>query len=352
MLFDPLALRSVQLRNRIGVSPMCQYTCHDGLAGDWHLVHLGSRAVGGAGLVFTEAAAVTADGRISPADLGIWKDEHVPPLAKIVAFVEQYGAVAGIQLAHAGRKASTAVPWEGGKPIAPEQEGWRPIWAPSPLPFDAGWPIPSALEEPQIVEMVTAFREAAVRARAANFRVVEIHAAHGYLLHSFLSPVANQRNDLWGGSFENRIRLLRHVVGAVRGVWPDGLPVFVRLSATDWLGSEGWTIEDSIALARRLREDGVDVVDCSSAGIAPNVRIDVGPGYQTPLAERVRREAGIATAAVGMITSAVQAEHILRTGQADIVLLARQMLRDPYWPRRAAEELRQTPFVPKQYARS
>lgn len=351
MLFEPLALRSVQLRNRIGVSPMCQYSSRDGFAEDWHLVHLGSRAVGGAALVFTEAAAVTAEGRISPGDLGIWKDEHVAALARVVAFVESEGAVAGIQLAHAGRKASTAAPWEGGKPIPPAQGGWG-VWGPSALPFDSGWPVPRELDELKITETVEAYRAAAVRARAANFRVVEIHAAHGYLLHSFLSPATNQRTDVWGGSFENRIRLLRHVVAAVRSVWPDGLPVFVRLSATDWLGSEGWTVEDSIALGRRLREDGVDVVDCSSGGIAPGIRIDIGPGYQTPLAERVRREAGIATGAVGFITSPAQAEHILRTGQADLVLLGREMLRDPYWPRRAAETLRATPFIPKQYARS
>jgi 2,4-dienoyl-CoA reductase-like NADH-dependent reductase (Old Yellow Enzyme family) len=351
MLFEPLALRSVQLRNRIGVSAMCQYSSRDGFAEDWHVVHLGSRAVGGAGLVFTEAAAVTAEGRISPGDLGIWKEEHVAALARVVAFVESEGAVAGIQLAHAGRKASAAPPWEGGKPIPVAEGGW-PVWGPSALPFDAGWPVPAELDELKITETVAAFREAAVRARAANFRVVEIHAAHGYLLHSFLSPVTNQRTDVWGGSFENRIRLLRHVVAAVRDVWPDGLPVFVRLSATDWLGSEGWTVEDSIALARRLREDGVDVVDCSSGGIVPSARIDVGPGYQTPLAERLRREAGIATAAVGFITSAAQAEHILRTGQADLVLLGREMLRDPYWPRRAAEALRAKPFIPKQYTRS
>jgi 2,4-dienoyl-CoA reductase-like NADH-dependent reductase (Old Yellow Enzyme family) len=351
MLFEPLALRSVQLRNRIGVSAMCQYSSRDGFAEDWHVVHLGSRAVGGAGLVFTEAAAVTAEGRISPGDLGIWKEEHVAALARVVAFVESEGAVAGIQLAHAGRKASAAPPWEGGKPIPVAEGGW-PVWGPSALPFDAGWPVPAELDELKITETVAAFREAAVRARAANFRVVEIHAAHGYLLHSFLSPVTNQRTDVWGGSFENRIRLLRHVVAAVRDVWPDGLPVFVRLSATDWLGGEGWTVEDSIALARRLREDGVDVVDCSSGGIVPSARIDVGPGYQTPLAERLRREAGIATAAVGFITSAAQAEHILRTGQADLVLLGREMLRDPYWPRRAAEALRAKPFIPKQYTRS
>ncbi len=351
MLFDSFKLRGVTFRNRIGVSPMCQYSSTDGLADDWHLVHLGSRAVGGAGLVMTEATAVEADGRISPQDLGLWKDEQIEPLARVARFVCAQGAVAGIQLAHAGRKASTARPWQGGKPLAPPA-GWSPIVAPSPVAFDDGYQTPAALTEPEIEALVGAFARAAARAGQAGFEVVEIHAAHGYLIHEFLSPIANRRHDAWGGDFSGRIRLLLEIVAAIRRVWPEGRPLLVRLSTTDWLGSDGWTVEDSIALARRLRDAGVDLVDCSSGGIAPRVAIDVGPGYQTAASARIRAEAAMATAAVGVITAAAQAEHIVRTGQADMVFLARAMLRDPYWPLRAARELGASISFPAQYERA
>ena len=351
MLFDPLTLRSVTLPNRIGVSPMCEYSSTDGFANDWHLVHLGSRAVGGAGLVMTEATAVEARGRISPNDLGIWKDAHVEALARVTRFVRAQGAVAAIQLAHAGRKGSTARPWDGGKPLSTDGGGWRPV-APSAEPFDAGHSVPEALSEAGIAEVIASFAAAALRALDAGFQVIEIHAAHGYLIHEFLSPVANRRADQWGGSFENRVRLLLQIVAAVRGVWPDALPLIVRISATDWLAGEGWDIGESVALARRLRAQGVDLIDCSSGGIAPRVKIDAGPGYQTPFAARIRADAEIATAAIGMITAPAQAEHILRTGQADLVLLARELLRDPYWPLHAAKELGVKVPWPAQYERA
>ncbi|HEY4184395.1 MAG TPA: NADH:flavin oxidoreductase/NADH oxidase [Polyangia bacterium] len=354
MLFDPFVLRGVTVRNRIGVSPMCQYSSVDGLADDWHLVHLGSRAVGGAGLVFTEATAVEARGRISPQDLGLWNETQIAPLARITRFLRGQGATPGIQLAHAGRKASTARPWQsndGGKPVAPPA-GWTPILAPSALPFDAGYQTPEALSEPDVAIVIDAFAAAARRALQAEFDVVELHAAHGYLIHEFLSPVTNRRDDQWGGTFENRIRLLIEVVRAVRRVWPDRLPLLVRLSTTDWLDDDGWTVEDSIALARRLRPEGVDLIDCSSGGIAPRVAIDAGPGYQTGNAARIRAEAPIPTAAIGVITSATQAEHILRTGQADLVFLARELLRDPYFPLRAAAELGAKVAWPPQYDRA
>lgn len=351
MLFDPFQLRGVTFRNRIGVSPMCQYCCTDGFADDWHLVHLGSRAVGGAGLVMAEATAIEACGRISPQDLGLWKDEHIDPLARIARFVRAQGAVPGIQLAHAGRKASVARPWEGGKPIAPPA-GWSPIVAPSALPFDDGYQTPHALAEEEIRALVGAFAAAAARAGRAGFEVVELHAAHGYLVHEFLSPISNRRDDRWGGSFDNRIRLLLEIVRAVRHVWPDRQPLLVRLSTTDWMSPSGWTVEDSIALARRLREEGVDLIDCSSGGIAPRVPVPAGPGYQVPNAARLRAEASIATAAVGLITSAAQAEQIVRTGQADMVFLARALLRDPYWPLHAAAELGDAIDWPSQYHRA
>jgi 2,4-dienoyl-CoA reductase-like NADH-dependent reductase (Old Yellow Enzyme family) len=351
MLFDPYTLRGVTFRNRIGVSPMCQYSSTDGFADDWHLVHLGSRAVGGAGLVMAEATAVEARGRISPEDLGLWKDEHIPPLARITRFLRGQGAASGIQLAHAGRKASTGRPWEGGKPVAPPH-GWSPIVAPSALPFDVGYQTPQALSEPEIGELIAGFASAARRALLAEFDVIEIHAAHGYLIHEFLSPLANHRDDQWGGAFDNRIRLLLEIVRAVRRVWPDSRPLLVRLSTTDWVGADGWTVEDSIALSRRLRAEGVDLIDCSSGGIAPRIAVPVGPGYQTANAARIRAEAPMATAAVGLITSAAQAEHILRTGQADMVFLARALLRDPYWPLRAAAELGVTVDWPPQYDRA
>jgi 2,4-dienoyl-CoA reductase-like NADH-dependent reductase (Old Yellow Enzyme family) len=351
MLFSPLSIRGLTLRNRIGVSPMCQYSSEDGYATDWHLVHLGSRAVGGAGLVMTEAAAVEAIGRISPADLGIWKDEHLPALERVTRFVSAHGAAPGVQLAHAGRKASTARPWEGGRPVDEVAGGWRPVVSASAVAFDEGYQVPQALDAAGIAAVVAAFASATERARSAGFKVVEIHAAHGYLIHQFLSPLANRRNDEWGGSFDNRIRLALEVVRAVRGRWPEDLPVFVRISSSDW-HEQGWTIEDSISLARRLRGEGVDLLDCSSGGIVPRLRIETGPGYQTAFAQRVRAEGGLATAAIGEITTAAQAEHILRTGQADLILMAREMLRTPYWPLTAARELGAEGPWPPQYVRA
>lgn len=351
-LFTPLTLRQLQLPNRIAVSPMCQYSARGGMANDWHLVHLGSRAVGGAGLVIIEATAVTPEGRISPEDLGIWSDEHVEPLRRITRFIEAQGAFAGIQLAHAGRKASTWQPWlgkHGSVPVA--AGGWTPV-GPSAIAFDPEHAVPTALDEPGIEAVIEAFVVAAERSLAAGFKVAEIHAAHGYLLHQFLSPLSNQRQDAYGGSFDNRIRLLLRVTEAVRAVWPDELPLFVRLSATDWV-QDGWNPEDTVELARRLKAVGVDLIDVSSGGTAANAEIPVGPGYQTGFAEQVRRGADIATGTVGMITEAVQAEHVLRTGQADLILLARELLRDPYWPLHAAEYLRDKSVPwPAQYVRA
>ena len=351
MLFEPLKLREVTLKNRVIVSPMCQYSSDDGFANDWHFVHLGARAVGGAGLVFTEAAAVTPEGRISPQDLGIWKDEHVEMLARIVKFIDARDAVAGMQLAHSGRKASTQQPWAGNRTLSADEGGFRPILAPSPLPFRPQDPVPEALDEKGIARIVRAFGDAAERALRAGFRVLEIHSAHGYLLHEFLSPLSNQRNDAYGGPFENRIRALIEVVRSVRRRWPDRLPLFVRVSATDWADG-GWEIEQSVELARRLAQEGVDLIDCSSGGLVFGAKVPIGPGYQTPFAERIRREAGVKTGAVGLIRSPEQAEHILSTGQADAVVLARQLLRDPYWPLTAAKVLGvQVPW-PVQYERA
>ena len=351
-LFEPFKIREVTLRNRIVVSPMCQYSSQDGFASDWHLVHLGSRAVGGAGLVFTEATAVEARGRISPEDLGIWKDDHVPMLKRITAFIESQGAFAGIQLAHAGRKASTATPRKGGMPVGVEQGGWQPIVGPSPLAFDKGYAVPEPLTPQGIQDIVAAFAQAAERALAAGFKVIEIHGAHGYLISEFLSPVANHRTDAYGGSFENRIRLLREVAQAVRKVWPERLPLFTRLSVTDWLESGGWDMDQSVALAKVLKTQGVDLIDCSSGGNTPQAKIPTGAGYQTAFAERIRKEAGILTGAVGMITSAEQAETIIRTGQADLVLLARQFLRDPYFALHPARDLHAPIPSPVQYDRA
>lgn len=317
---------------------MCQYSSNDGFASDWHLVHLGSRAVGGAALVIAEASAVEARGRISPGDLGIWKDEHIAPLARIAAFVRGQGAVAGIQLAHAGRKASTHVPWEKGGALVPESEGgWRTV-APSPIPFrDTDTP-PFELAKAGIHSIVEAFAAAARRALTAGFEVIEIHAAHGYLINEFLSPLSNDRRDEYGGSFENRIRFVLEITEAIRGVWPDSLPLFIRISASDWVEG-GWTIDDSVKLVRLLKPLGVDLVDCSSGGISPHARIELGPGYQVPFAERIRLETGLLTGAVGMITEPEQADRIIREGRADMVLLARQFLRDPYFPLHAAKAL-------------
>jgi 2,4-dienoyl-CoA reductase-like NADH-dependent reductase (Old Yellow Enzyme family) len=350
-LFEPLKLRGVQLANRIAVSPMCQYSCDDGMANDWHFVHLASRAVGGAALVFTEATAVSPEGRISPRDLGLWSDRHAEPLERIVRFIHDQGSVAGIQLAHAGRKASTRVPWEGRGLLLESEGGWARVVAPSAIPFSEDYPQPQALTVPEIQQVVRAFADATRRAAQAGFDVVEIHAAHGYLLHEFLSPHANHREDAFGGSFENRTRLAREAVEAVRRAWPETRPLFLRISSTDWTAG-GWDVEQSVELARQARLLGVDLVDCSSAGIVPGENIPFGPGYQTAFAERIRREAGIATGAVGMITNPVQADHVIRSGQADLVLLAREMLRDPYWPLRAARELGQTASWPAQYLRA
>jgi 2,4-dienoyl-CoA reductase-like NADH-dependent reductase (Old Yellow Enzyme family) len=350
-LFDPLTQRGVTFRNRIAVSPMCQYSSDDGYANEWHLVHLPSRAVGGAGLVMTEAAAVEARGRITPQDLGIWKDEHIQPLAKVVDLIHRFGAVAAIQLAHAGRKASTAIPWEGGQYLTEEQGGWRPIIAPSAIGFSENSPIPQALNLEEIQQIVTEFVQAAKRSLDAGFKVIEIHAAHGYLIHEFLSPLSNHRADEYGGSFSNRIRLLCEIVTAIRAVLADSTPLWVRISATDWVEG-GWDIEQSIALSQKLVDLGVDLIDCSSGALLPHIKIPVEPGYQVQFAERIRSEAGIQTGAVGMITTPEQADHIIRNGQADIVLLGREFLRNPYWPLQAAKQLGHKIPAPVQYQRA
>jgi 2,4-dienoyl-CoA reductase-like NADH-dependent reductase (Old Yellow Enzyme family) len=350
-LFEPLKLRSLELPQRIVVSPMCQYSCQDGFATDWHLVHLGSRAVGRAAVVIAEATAVTADGRISPQDLGIWKDAHIEPLRRVFSFIAEQGTVPGIQLAHAGRKASISQPWNGGKPISPAEGGWTPIFGPSALPFAEGYQTPRVLSAAEIAEIVQAFAQAAQRAEAAGAKLIELHSAHGYLLHSFLSPLSNQRTDQYGGPFENRIRLTCEVVAAVRKVWPERYPLWVRISATDWVEG-GWTVEESVELARVLQPMGVDLFDCSSGGNVAHVRIPVGPGYQVAFAEQVRREAGVLTGAVGMITDPAQADQIIRSGQADVVILARQFLREPYWPLLAARALGHDIKWPVQYERA
>jgi len=350
-LFDPLAIREVKFANRVFVSPMCQYSSHDGYANDWHFVHLGSRAVGGAGLIFTEATAVLPEARISPQDLGIWSDAHIEMLGRIVSFIHEQGSIAGMQLAHAGRKASTRRPWETPGTVPESEGGWKKVVAPSALPFADNYPLPQALTSDGIQEVVAAFATAARRACQAGFRVVEIHAAHGYLIHEFLSPLSNRRADDYGGSFENRTRLCREVVAAVRSTWPKELPLFVRLSATDWIDG-GWNIDDSVKLAAQLKPMGVDLIDCSSGGNVPHAQVPVGPGYQVAFAERIRREAEILTGAVGMITSPIQAEHIIRTGQADAVIMAREFLRDPYWALLAARELEQPIAWPVQYLRA
>jgi 2,4-dienoyl-CoA reductase-like NADH-dependent reductase (Old Yellow Enzyme family) len=350
-LFDSLAIRDLNFANRVFVSPMCEYSSTDGYANDWHFVHLGSRAVGGAGLVCTEATAILPEGRISPQDLGIWSDDHIEPLARIVRFIHEQGSIAGMQLGHAGRKASTRRPWEGQGVVPESAGGWTNVVAPSAIAFSDHYPMPQAISREGIQATVAGFADAARRACEAGFRVVEIHAAHGYLIHEFLSPLSNQRSDAYGGSFENRTRILRDIVAAVRRTWPERLPLFVRISATDWIDG-GWDIQQSIELARQLKEMGVDLIDCSSGGNVPHAKVPVGPGYQTPFAEQIRREAKIMTGAVGMITSPVQAEHILATGQADAIIMAREFLRDPYWPLRAACELGQPISWPVQYLRA
>ncbi|WP_114783949.1 NADPH dehydrogenase NamA [Botryobacter ruber] len=350
-LFSPLQLRSITLKNRIAVSPMCMYSSKDGFANDWHLVHLGSRAVGGAGLVLMEATAVSPEGRISPGDLGIWDDAHIPDLQRITTFIEGQQCVPGIQLAHAGRKASRRSPWNGGSALTAEEEGgWQTV-APSAVPFMEAEPTPHALTTTEIQAIVAAFAAAAQRALAAGFKVVELHAAHGYLLHEFLSPLSNQRTDEYGGSFENRVRFVLQITEAVRTVWPEELPLFVRVSATDWTEG-GWTPEETVALAALLQERGVDLLDCSTGGNVAKAPIPVGPGYQVPFAEKVKKETGMRTGAVGMITDVQQAETIIASGQADLVLLAREMLRNPYFPLNAALELGEDIPWPVQYERA
>ncbi len=351
-LFSPYTLRDVTFRNRIVVSPMCEYSSTDGFANDWHLVHLGSRAVGGAGLVLTEAIAVTPEGRISPQDLGIWKNEHVDALARIARFCNDHGAQWGTQLAHAGRKGSTQAPWIGSGAVKPEDGGWIPL-GPGTEPFDPAYPVPVALNESQIETIVAAFALAAQRTLDAGGTVIEVHAAHGYLIHEFLSPLVNKRTDRWGGSFENRTRLAIAVVRAIRAVWPERLPLFVRLSCTDWVEG-GWEIEQSVALAKLLKDEGVDLIDASSAGAVniPKSSLPVGPLYQTPFAENIRHDAGIATGAVGMITEPADAEAIVAGGRADLVVMARELLRDPYWPIYAARALGAQAAWPYQYARA
>jgi 2,4-dienoyl-CoA reductase-like NADH-dependent reductase (Old Yellow Enzyme family) len=349
-LFQKLTVRDVTLRNRVGVSPMCQYSSSDGFASDWHVIHLGSRAAGGAGLVMVEATAVEARGRISPHDLGIWKDEHIEPIARVAQNIHAQGAVAGLQLAHAGRKASTARPWEGGRPIAPAAGGWQPI-GPSPLPFSEGHPVPVETSVADLLEIRSAFRAAAERALAAGFLWLELHAAHGYLLHSLLSPISNQRRDGYGGAFDHRIRFLIETARDVRRVWPERLPLAVRLSCTDWVDG-GWTLDESVELSRRLKLEGVDLIDCSSGGSSPAAKVPVAPGYQVEFAHAIRRDANLPTAAVGLITEPAQAEAIVAEGRADLVLLARQLLRDPYWPIHAARSLGEAAPIPPQYARA
>ena len=349
-LFTKLRIRDVDFANRIGVSPMCQYSSTDGYANDWHFAHLAARAVGGAGLVFTEAAAVSPEGRISPQDLGAWSEGHFEPLERIARFIGSQGARAGIQLAHAGRKGSTYRPGAGQGAVSESAGGWRPV-APSAIAFSDSYARPDELTADQIKSLQTAFAIAAERAAAAGFAVIEIHAAHGYLIYEFLSPLSNRRTDAYGGSFDNRTRFLRECVAEVRRVLPERSPLFVRISATDWVEG-GWDIDQSVELARLLLALGVDVIDCSSGGNLEKADIPVGAGYQTPFAERIRREANIATAAVGMITSPAQADQIIRNDQADIVLLAREMLRDPYWPLHAAQKLGQVAAWPRQYLRA
>lgn len=347
-LLSPLTLRGVTFRNRIAMSPMCQYSAQEGFANDWHLVHLGSRAVGGTGFIMVEATAVTRAGRISPADLGLWSEEHIEPLARIARFVHGQGAVAGIQLAHAGRKASCEAPWNGGASLKTPEEGGWPVIGPSPLPFQEGDPVPAPLDEKGIEEVIEAFEAAARRALTAGFRVIEIHAAHGYLLHEFLSPLSNHRDDDYGGSLENRMRLVLRVAERLRAVVPDELPLMVRISATDWVEG-GWDLEQSVELARRLKPRGVDLIDVSSGGSVPRARIPVGRGYQVPLARRIRDEAEIRTGAVGLITETQHANEIITSGDADLVFLGRELLREPYWTLKAQHELNADPTWPVPY---
>jgi 2,4-dienoyl-CoA reductase-like NADH-dependent reductase (Old Yellow Enzyme family) len=349
-LFEPLQLRNITLPHRIGIPPMCQYSARDGLANDWHFVHYGSRAIGGAALLIVEATGVLPEGRISFGDLGLWNDAQIEPLARIARFAKEHGCVPAIQLAHAGRKGGVGLGWQKQATLPSHEGGWIPV-APSPIAFGDGYAIPTALDEAGIRHVIDGFAAAAKRALAAGFDAVEVHAAHGYLLHQFLSPLSNHRTDAWGGSFENRTRLAREVVATVRAVWPEHLPLLVRLSATDWVEG-GWNCDETVELCRILKTLGVDLVDVSSAGLVPWAQIPVGAGFQTGFAARIRREADIPTAAVGLITSPQQADHIVRTGQADLVLLGRELLRDPYWPLHAAQALGQPSAWPKQYLRA
>jgi 2,4-dienoyl-CoA reductase-like NADH-dependent reductase (Old Yellow Enzyme family) len=349
-LFTPFKLRGVEFRNRVFMSPMCQYCAQEGIPDDWHLVHLGSRAVGGAGQVMVEATAISPEGRITYGDLGIWSDRHAEAFRRITAFVSAQGAVPAIQIAHAGRKASTNIPWQGGMPLSPDKGGWQPL-GPSPISFDEESAVPRGLTAGDLKDLVSRYEAATRRCLQAGFKVVEIHMAHGYLLHEFLSPLSNQRTDVYGGSLENRMRFPLWVAKAVRDLWPAHLPLFARLSCTDWADG-GWDLPQSIELSRRLKEIGIDLIDCSSGGLVPDARIPAGPGYQTPFAAEIRGRVGIATGAVGLITQAMQAEQIVATGQADVVILAREMLRDPYWPLHAAGMLRKDVTWPPQYLRA
>jgi 2,4-dienoyl-CoA reductase-like NADH-dependent reductase (Old Yellow Enzyme family) len=349
-LFQPLAIKSVTFKNRIVVSPMCQYSSEDGFASDWHLVHLGSRAVGGAGLVIQEATAISPEGRITPDDLGIWKDEHIAQLKKIASFVHGQGSLIGIQIAHAGRKVSHAAPWKGARLLSQSDGGWQNL-APSPISFSEGETIPHALNQNEIDEIINDFKQAALRAVKVGYDVLEIHSAHGYLINEFLSPLANQRTDNYGGSFENRCRFLLQIVAAIREVWPADKPLFVRISASDW-AEDGWTIDDSVKLAIVLKLAGVDLIDCSSGGTVRHQKISLMPGYQVPFAERVKKEAAILTGAVGLIDNAQQAEEIIASGKADLILMAREFLRDPYFPIHAAKQLGHEITWPVQYERA
>lgn len=349
-LFTPITLAGVTFANRIFVSPMCQYSSRDGLPTDWHFVHLGSRAVGGAGLVMVEASAVSPEGMISPVDSGIWTERHAEAFQPITRFIREQGSIPGIQLAHAGRKASTDVPWLGGAPLSPSARGWQPL-APSPVAFSSGYPVPRELALEDLDAVERQFRDATIRAHVAGFQAVEIHMAHGYLLHEFLSPLANHRSDDYGGSLDNRLRFPLRVARAVRAAWPEELPLFVRISATDWIEG-GWDLGQSIALAHRLKEIGVDLIDCSAGFLTPAADIPFGPGYQTPFASAIRKEVGMASGAVGFITDPAQAEQIVATGLADVVFMAREFLRDPYWPLHAARALGVDVSWPVQYERA
>lgn len=350
ILLSPISIKDITFKNRIAISPMCQYSAVDGFASDWHLVHLGSRAVGGAGLIIQEATAVAPEGRITPADLGLYKQEHIEKLQQITTFIKQQGAVPGIQLAHAGRKAGCATPWNGGKQLNEEDGGWRTV-APSAIPFYSDDAIPSVMDKESISRVISDFETAASRALQAGYQVVEIHAAHGYLMHQFLSPLSNKRTDNYGGSFENRIRLLLEVVNAVRKVWPLHLPLFVRISATDWAPG-GWNPDEAVALSAILKEAGVDLIDCSSGGLIPDARIPLAPGYQAVFADRIRKEAVMLTSSVGLITEAQQAEEILTNGAADLIMIGRESLREPYFPLKAAFTLKDETSWPVQYVRA